>query len=96
VTFVGGWAPPDHPELASEVCSTCRMRERADGLPASDVAAIRAAARVGTLPAVKVARERLGWSLSEAVSLVHVLSADAEPFYGLSDLNENNDSVPAG
>ena len=79
VTFVGGWAPPDHPELASGVCSTCRMRERADSLPATDVEAIRTAARVGILPAVKVARERLGWSLNEAVSLVHVLGADAEP-----------------
>jgi hypothetical protein len=79
VTFVGGWAPPDHPELASGVCSTCRMRERANGLSADDVAAIRTAARIGTLLAVKVARGRLGWSLNEAVSLVHVLRADAEP-----------------
>jgi hypothetical protein len=79
VVFVGGWAPPDHPELASGVCSTCRMRERAAGLPAADVAAIHAAARGGVLAAVKVARERLGWSLNEAVSLVHVLGAAAEP-----------------
>jgi hypothetical protein len=77
--FVGGWAPPDHPELASGVCSTCRMRERADALPAVDVEAIRAVARAGVLPAVKVARERLGWSLNEAVSLVHLLLAGAEP-----------------
>lgn len=79
VTLVGGWAPPDHPELASGVCSTCRMRERAGGLPAADVKAIRAAALVGTLPAVKVARERLGWGINEAVSLIHVLVTDTEP-----------------
>ena len=79
VTFVGGWAPPDHPELASGVCPTCRMRQRADGLPAADVEAIRAAARVGVLPAVRLARERLGWSLNEASSLVHLLGADTGP-----------------
>ncbi len=79
VTFVGGWAPTDHPELASGVCSTCHMLERANSLPTADLEAIRMAARVGILPAVKVARERLGWSLKEAVSLVHVLVADAEP-----------------
>jgi hypothetical protein len=77
VVFFGGWAPPDHPELASGVCSTCRMRERAEGLPAADVEAIRAAASGGVLPAVKVVSERLGWSLNEAVSLVHVLSSQA-------------------
>lgn len=79
VTFIGGWAPPDHPELASGVCSLCRMRERACGLPTADVAAIRAAARIGTLPAVQVARERLGWGINEAVSLVQVLITDTEP-----------------
>jgi len=77
VVFFGG-RPPDDPELASGVCSTCRMRERADGLPAADLEAIRAAAKGGILPAVKVARERLGWSLQDAVSLVHVLGTDAE------------------
>jgi hypothetical protein len=83
VVFAGGWAPPDHPELVSRVCSTCRMRERADGLPAADVEAILAAASGGILPAVMVVRERLGWSLNEAVSLVHVLRDRAEPLYGL-------------
>lgn len=77
--FVDGRTPPEHPEFASDVCSTCRMRERAAGLSAADVVAIRAAARSGVLPAVKVARERLGWPLKEAVSLIHVLGADAEP-----------------
>jgi hypothetical protein len=57
----------------------CRMRERAAGLPAADVEAIRAAARVGTLPAVKLVRDRLGWGINESVSLVHVLVTDAEP-----------------
>lgn len=79
VTFFGGWAPPDHPELVSGVCSTCRMRERANRLPAADVEAIRGAASGGVLPAVKVARERLGWSLNEVVSLVLMLGIDAAP-----------------
>ena len=60
VVFVGGWAPPDHPELASGVCSLCHMRERAEGLPVADLQAIRTAASSGVLPAVKVVRERLG------------------------------------
>jgi hypothetical protein len=55
------------------------MRERAADLPAADVEAIRAAARIGTLPAVKLARERLGWGINESMSLVHVLVTDAEP-----------------
>jgi hypothetical protein len=55
------------------------MRERADALTAADVGAIRAAARIGTLPAVKVGQERLGWQLGELVLLVHMLAADAEP-----------------
>jgi hypothetical protein len=55
------------------------MRERADALPAVDVEAIRAAARGGVLPGIKVARERLGWSLNDAVSLVQVLGAEAAP-----------------
>jgi hypothetical protein len=69
----------DDPMLASAVCSTCTMRARAATIGIADREAIRAAADRGVLAAVKVARERLGWSLSEAVSLVHVLSADAEP-----------------
>lgn len=73
-----GSAPPDHPELISRVCSTCRMRERADGLPAADVEAIVASTSGGTLAAVMVARERLGWSLREAVELVQVLRDRAE------------------
>jgi hypothetical protein len=75
----GALAPPNHPELVSRVCWTCRMKERADALPAVDVEAIRAAARGGVIPAVKLARERLGWSLNEAAWLVHMLGADAEP-----------------
>lgn len=77
--FLGSWAASDHPELASRVCSTCYMRERADGLPSADVEAIRAAANGGVLAAIVVARERLGWPLRDAVSLVHVLSDRAEP-----------------
>jgi hypothetical protein len=69
VVFFGGRAP-DQPELASGVCSECRMRERTDGLPVADLKAIRAARAAGLVPAVKVARERLGWSPEDAVSLV--------------------------
>ena len=76
--FFGG-RPPDHPELASGVCSRCQLRERAEALPMEDVVAIRAAATIGVLPAVKMARERLGWSLQDAVSLVHLWGTDAEP-----------------
>jgi len=49
------------------------MREKAERVPATDIEAILAAASVGALRAVKVARERLGWSVKDAVSLVHVL-----------------------
>ncbi len=76
VVFFGGRLP-DHPELSSGVCTTCRMRERADHLPAADLEAIRAAASGGVLPAVKFVRERLGWSIHDAVSLVHLLGTDA-------------------
>jgi DNA-directed RNA polymerase subunit RPC12/RpoP len=69
---------PDHPELVSRVCWTCRMQERADALMAGDVEAIRAAARGGVIPAIKLARERLGWSLNEAAWLVQMLGGDAE------------------
>lgn len=79
VTFCGGWAPPDHPELASGICSHCLMRERAEGLPVEVVASIRAAARAGQLPAVKLARDQLGWSLLDAILLVDVLTTGSEP-----------------
>lgn len=78
MTFVGGWAPADHPELASGVCSTCRMRESADNLPSTTVEAIRQAAKVGVLPAIIVVKEKLGWSLQEARLLVHVLQSQRE------------------
>jgi hypothetical protein len=77
VVFCGG-RPPDHPELASGVCSECRMRERADGLQEADLKAILAAASSGVIPAIKVVRERLGWSLQDAVSLLNVLGIHAE------------------
>jgi hypothetical protein len=54
------------------------MRGRAEALPAADVEAILAAATGGVLPAVKVVRQRLGWSLNDAVSLVHLLRERAE------------------
>jgi hypothetical protein len=79
VIFPGRWVPSDHPELLSRICSTCRMRERADGLMTADVEAVLEAASGGVLPAVKVVRERLGWSLNEAVSLVWVLLDREKP-----------------
>ena len=76
--FVGGWAPPDHPELASGICRMCRLRERAEAIPAADVEAICAAMSGGTLLAVKVTRERLSCSLHDAVSLVDLLTGNTE------------------
>jgi hypothetical protein len=58
-------------------------------LPAADVEAICAAARVGMIPAIKVVGERLGWSLNEAVSLLHLLGVEAEPSYAPSNLNNS-------
>lgn len=55
------------------------MRERAATLPAADRDAILAALDGGRLRTVKVVREWLGWSISEAVLLVHVLRGSAEP-----------------
>jgi len=71
VTF-GALIPPDHPDLVSRVCWTCRMKERADAVPVAEVEAIRATARGGKIQAIKLARERLGWSLIEAAWLVEV------------------------
>ena len=76
VTLFGEQIVSEHPEIAAGVCAKCGMRERAAQLPKADVEAIRKAANGGVLPALKVAQERLGWSLSEAVLLVHVLSGD--------------------
>ena len=69
----------DHPEMVAGVCSLCHMRELAAALPAADRDAIVSAMERGRLPAVNAARERLGWSIGEAVSLVHVLRGSAEP-----------------
>lgn len=63
------WAP----WLASEVCSTCRIRERLAGIPEADREAIRAATGRGTIAGIKEARERLGWSIHEAVLAVELL-----------------------
>lgn len=78
VTFVGVWAPPDHPDLVSGDCSICRMRESVDNLPAAAVEAIREAARGGVLPAIREVKEKLGWPLREASLLVHVLQSQPE------------------
>jgi hypothetical protein len=76
------------------------MRERANALPAADVEAILAAASGGELPAVKVARERLGWSLNEVVSLVYVLRHWAEPSAaadrGRDDASPSGEVSPPG
>ena len=75
----GECVSPDHPELVSRVCSTCALRERAEKISAVDMEAIRAAARGGVIPAVKLAFERLGWSLNEAAWLVHEIRSNREP-----------------
>jgi hypothetical protein len=61
------------PWLASGICSTCQIQERLAGIPEADRAAIRDAAGRGTLAAVKEARKRLGWSITDAVSVVELL-----------------------
>lgn len=67
----------EHPEFAAGICATCRIRERADVLGSADRKAILAAARQGVVRGVKEARDRLGWSISEATSLIHVLLDEA-------------------
>jgi hypothetical protein len=69
----------DLPGLAAGVCTFCHMRSVAAALPASDLDAIRVAAECSTLAAVKEARERLGWSLREAILLVHAMCGAPEP-----------------
>jgi hypothetical protein len=63
----------EHLEFAAGTCGTCRIWERADALGAADRSAILAAARQGVVRGVKEARDRLGWSIGEAASLVQVL-----------------------
>jgi hypothetical protein len=65
---------PEQPSrLASHTCETCQIRVRVAGIPEPDREAIRAAAGRGTLIGVKEVRERLGWSIREAVSAVELL-----------------------
>jgi hypothetical protein len=68
----------DHPEVAAGICSLCHMRERVTSLAEVDREAIVLAAKQGTLAGVKEVKERLGWSIGEAVTAVHVLRVHAE------------------
>ena len=61
------------PWFASQVCSMCELQERLAAIPEADREAIRAATGRGTLAGVKAARERLGWSIPDAVSAVELL-----------------------
>ncbi len=69
----------DDLDVAAGVCADCHMRARAAALPAADREAIRAAAVRGSLAGLREAQTRLGWSLSEARTLGHVLRNPAEP-----------------
>jgi hypothetical protein len=63
----------DWPEFAVGICSVCQVRERVAVLSAEDWEAIRVAASRGTVSAIKEMRERLGWSILEAVTSVELM-----------------------
>lgn len=64
----------DRPHLAAGVCGLCFIRRWVAELSESDKAAIREATAGGTLPAVRLMREMLGWGINDAVVAVRVLT----------------------